>query len=105
MSYEFGGLFAVALLGSLVAALYSASIALPAGVPAAARESLQQALALAAQPGADAALRQAASAAYDSSYVWVLYVIAAMLCVGTLATAVLLRRQGPGTATSSSHSH
>ncbi len=105
VSYEFGGLFAVALLGSLVTALYSASIALPAGVPAAARESLQQALTLAAQPGADAALRQAASVAYDSSYVWVLYVIAAMLCVGTLATAVLLRRHGPGTATSSSPTH
>ncbi len=46
VSYEFGGLIAVALLGSLLTAVYSATVDLPAGVPERARDSLDSALAL-----------------------------------------------------------
>ena len=105
VSYEFGSLFAVSLLGSLIAALYSATVTLPDGVDAGAGQSIQQALALAAQPGGDAGWLAAASTAYDASYVWVLYVIAGVLLVGTVTTGVLLRRHGPGTATTVSHAH
>jgi len=105
VSYEFGSLFAVSLLGSLIAALYSATVSLPDGVDAAAGESIQQALALAARPGADAGWLGAAASAYDASYVWVLYVIAAVLLVGTVVTGILLRRHGPGSATTVSQAH
>ncbi|WIA63398.1 MFS transporter [Stenotrophomonas sp. BIO128-Bstrain] len=105
VSYEFGSLFAVSLLGSLIAALYSATVSLPDGVDAAAGESIQQAFALAAQPGSDAGWLGAAASAYDASYVWVLYVIAAVLLVGTVVTGILLRRHGPGSATTVSHAH
>jgi len=105
VSYEFGSLFAVSLLGSLIAALYSATVTLPAGVDAAAGESIQQAFALAAQPGADAGWLRAAASAYDASYVWILYVIAAVLLLGTVVPGVLLRRHGPGTATATAVSH
>ncbi|MGE8250500.1 MAG: MFS transporter, partial [Stenotrophomonas bentonitica] len=105
VSYEFGSLFAVSLLGSLIAALYSATVSLPDGVDAAAGESIQQAFALAARPGADAGWLGAAASAYDASYVWVLYVIAAVLLVGTFVTGILLRRHGPGSATTVSHAH
>lgn len=97
VSYEFGSLVAVALLGSLLAVLYSAGVELPANAPQAARESLAQALALA---GADSvsgpAIAQAATRAFDRSYLVVMYVIAGVLLVGTLTTAWLLRRHGPG---------
>jgi DHA2 family multidrug resistance protein-like MFS transporter len=97
VSYELGSLLAVALLGSLLAVLYSAGVQLPAGAPEAARESLSQALALASGDGdGGAAIAEAAARAYDRSYLVVMYVIAGVLLVGTLATAWLLRRHGPG---------
>jgi len=105
VSYEFGSLFAVSLLGSLVAALYSATVRLPAGLETGAGESIQQALALAGQAGSAPAWLAQATAAYDASYVWVLYVIAAALLLGTVVTGVLLRRHGPGTATIVATSH
>ncbi len=106
VSYEFGSLLAVALLGSLLAAMYTSGIALPAGAPEAARDSLAGALAIAAEAGADGQpLVEAANAAFDRGYVVVLYVTAAVLAVGSLVTSVMLRRYGPGSAASSYPSH
>ncbi|MGQ4449602.1 MFS transporter [Streptomyces griseus] len=99
VSYEFGGLVAVALLGSLLTAVYSATIDLPAGVPDRARDSLDSALAL-ADEGArtNIPLVTAASEAFDGAYLAVMIVVAAALAIGTLATGLLLRRHGPGSA-------
>lgn len=94
VSYEFGSLAAVALLGSLVTFVYSATVDLPAGVPDAARDSL--AVALDSAQG-DAAVIQAASAAYDTAYVATMVVLAVVLSVGAVVTARLLRAYGLGT--------
>lgn len=101
VSYEFGSLVAVALLGSLLTAVYSATIELPTGVSERARDSLDSALALAGE-GAEtnSALVTAASEAFDGAYLAVMIVVAAVLAVGALATGVLLRRHGPGSALS-----
>lgn len=106
VSYEFGGLIAVALLGSLLTAVYSATVDLPAGVPERARDSLDSALALAGEgAGADTALITAASEAFDGAYFAVMTVVAAALAVGTLVTGLLLRRHGPGSALSGPAHH
>ncbi|MCK1796438.1 MFS transporter [Streptomyces sp. XM4193] len=95
VSYEFGSLIAVALLGSLLTAVYSATVELPAGVPDSARDSLDAALAL----GKDyPSLVTAASNAFDNAYFVVTVVVAAVTAVGAIATALLLRRHGPGSA-------
>ncbi|MFI8947353.1 MFS transporter [Streptomyces sp. NPDC053750] len=93
VSYEFGSLIAVALLGSLLTAVYSATINLPAGVPNRARDSLDAALAL----GKDnPSLITAASNAFDNAYFVVTVVVTAVMAVGAFATGLLLRRHGPG---------
>lgn len=106
VSYEFGGLLAVALLGSLLTALYASGMQLPAGAPEAARSSVAEALALARlDPATGPALVQAASAAFDRSYRIVMYVIAVVLGMGALGTAILLRKYGPGSFSYSHGSH
>ncbi|WP_143669385.1 MFS transporter, partial [Streptomyces sp. wa1063] len=106
VSYEFGSLVAVALLGSLLTAVYSATIELPTGVSERARDSLDSALALAGE-GAEtnSALVTAASEAFDGAYLAVMIVVAAVLAVGALATGALLRRHGPGSALSAPVHH
>ncbi|MFE3947134.1 MFS transporter [Streptomyces sp. NPDC059118] len=102
VSYEFGSLIAVALLGSLLTAVYSATINLPAGVPGRARDSLDAALALADED--NPSLITAASDAFDNAYSAVMIVVAAVMVIGTIATGLLLRRHGPGSAlTASTH--
>ena len=106
VSYEFGSLLAVAFLGSLLSAIYTASVMLPAGAPEAMRDSMGGALALAAQAGADGqAIIDAASQAFDRGYLTVMYVVAAVLTVGAVITAVLLRNYGPGSQSSIYSSH
>jgi DHA2 family multidrug resistance protein-like MFS transporter len=106
VSYEFGALLAVALLGSLLAGLYSSGVALPAGVSDNARDSMDQALAIAARSGTDsAALIAAASKAFDRSFEIVIVVIAAVLSISASVTSVLLRRHGPGSSAFSGGSH
>jgi DHA2 family multidrug resistance protein-like MFS transporter len=106
VSYEFGSLLAVALLGSLLAALYSSGINLPAGVSDNARDSMIKALAMAAQNATvGPALIAAASTAFDRSFLIVMHVIAAVLSIGTLVTSVLLRRHGPGSSAFRGGSH
>lgn len=100
VSYEFGSLIAVALLGSLLGALYSMGISLPPGTPEAARDGITQALEIArASEPVNTALVDAASSAFDRSYLIVLWVIAGVQAIGALLTAWLLRHHGPGTAT------
>ena len=102
VSYEFGSLFAVTVLGSLLAYLYTVNIILPNGVSEIARDSLSSALEVASSSGVDGQnLRTVANLAYDNAYLIVMYVAAAVLAFGSLVTAILLRDYGPGTASSS----
>jgi DHA2 family multidrug resistance protein-like MFS transporter len=100
VSYEFGSLIAVALLGSLLGALYSMGVSLPPDVPDAARAGIAQALEIAqASEPVNTALVESASSAFDRGYLVVLWVIAGVQALGALVTAWLLRHHGPGTAT------
>ncbi|AZE46015.1 Efflux pump transporter of major facilitator superfamily (MFS) [Pseudomonas chlororaphis] len=96
VSYEFGSLFAVAILGSLIAALYSSGLQLPVGLPENARDGIAEAMALADASTSGSLLKEAASTAFDRSYLFVMNVIAGVLVAGALVTAFLLRRHGPG---------
>ena len=84
VSYEFGSLIAVSVLGSLLTAIYTASVVLPNGAPAAAGDGIAEAL-------------EAASTAFDSAYLVVMLVVAGVLAAATVITGVLLRRYLPGT--------
>ncbi len=90
VAYEFGGLFAVAVLGSLSAALYSLSLPADLAIPEAARQGLVQALDVARAAG-DPSWIDAAKGAYDTSYRWGVWLIVGVLAVGAAATARLLR--------------
>lgn len=94
VSYEFGSLSAVALLGSLLTFVYQATVKLPAGTPDAAHESLSDAL---AQAGGDQDLIAAANAAFDTSYLVTMIVLGFMLVLGALVTSRMLRAYGRGT--------
>ena len=99
VSYELGALLAVALLGSLTAALYSNGVSFPEGIPDAARDNIVAARAIAEEMGVDGQLIfTEAARAFDQAYVTVLYVIAGVLAVGAAATAVLLRDYGMGSS-------
>lgn len=92
VSYELGALLAVALLGSLMAALYSAFMTLPDGVPLAAKSSLMEAFALADDGhGGDGSLVDAAIEAYDRAFVIVVWSASAVMAVAAVITAALLR--------------
>lgn len=106
VSYELGSLLAVALLGSLLTALYSTGLLLPPGAPEEARESLTTALDLAQRDGSThQELIDAASRSFDQSYQLVLIVIAALLLLGSLVTSFLLRRHGPGSVSFTGDAH
>lgn len=102
VSYEFGSLVAVALLGSLLTAVYSTTVDLPAGVPDRARDSLDAALALGQ---GDPALIRAASDAFDHAYAVVMVVVTAVMALGAIVTGLLLRRHGPGSALTAAAPH
>lgn len=102
VSYEFGSLVAVALLGSLLSAVYSTTVDLPAGVPDRARDSLDAALALGQ---GDPALIRAASDAFDHAYAVVMVVVTAVMALGAIVTGLLLRRHGPGSALTAAAPH
>ncbi len=98
VSYEFGSLTAVALLGSLVTAVYTAAITVPAGVSKAASESLDNALAIARENGDTGGLVANANEAFDTGYLVVMVVVVAVLAAGTAVTGWLLRDHGPKNA-------
>jgi len=94
VSYEFGSLSAVALLGSLLTFVYAAVVKLPNGAPDAARESLTDAIGAA---DGNQQIITAANSAFDASYLVTMIVLGAMLIVGAVVTSVLLRHYGRGT--------
>lgn len=96
-SYEFGGLAAVALLGSLLTTVYTTTIRLPEGAPVEAGRSITDAL---TTPGTDPAVLDAAFRAFGNSYSVVMVICAGVLAVGAIVTTVLLRAYGPGSASS-----
>ncbi|HEY4614642.1 MAG TPA: MFS transporter, partial [Citricoccus sp.] len=73
VSYEFGNLLAVALLGSLATGLYTRLVRLPDDAPAEAAEGLSAAVQAAA---GDPAVLAAAGAAYDAAFLAILAVVA-----------------------------
>ncbi|MCV9940651.1 MFS transporter [Boseaceae bacterium BT-24-1] len=93
VSYEFGGMLGITILGSLMSAVYSASLILPGSLPAAeiAYDGLDQALIVAERlQGATAdELRTLARAAFDRAFVVVIAVATAIL----FATAIIIRAQ------------
>jgi EmrB/QacA subfamily drug resistance transporter len=89
---QVGGALGVAILGSVLADAYGNS--LPAAAPAAARDSIAGAVAIAARLG-DPGLLAAARAAYLDAMSLVLLVCAAVALVGAALTAVLLPAEPP----------
>lgn len=94
VSYEFGSLTAVALLGSLITFVYTAAVRLPQGAPDTARESLADALAAA---NGDRAIIDAANTAFDTGFLITMIILAVVLAAGAALTGWLLRHHGPGT--------
>ncbi|GAA1174368.1 MFS transporter [Nesterenkonia xinjiangensis] len=93
VSYEFGGLVAVATLGSLLNFAYFRFLTLPAGADRFTGASPTEAL-----TSGEGDVVAAASQAMDSSFLVVLAAVTAVLAAGTLITGSLLRRHLPGTA-------
>ncbi len=98
VSYELGGALGIAILGSLMSAVYSAAFATPAGkaAPALARDSLDGAL-IAAEtlPDALAApLVSLAQNAFDSAFVTVMVLVVALLGATSIGIALATRRAG-----------
>ncbi|MGW0949100.1 MFS transporter [Streptomyces sp. NPDC002623] len=97
VSYELGSLSGVAILGSTLGNLYTATVQLPAGVPDSAKDSLDAALVTAGRLPADQAgsLLDSAHDAFDNGYVLTLAVTAAVLLAGSAFTARRLARPTP----------
>ena len=102
VSYEFGSLTAVALLGSLITLVYTATVRLPAGAPDAAEQSLPDALASA---NGNQAIIDAAHTAYDTGFLVTMIVLAIVLAAGAAITGRLLRHHGPGTQSQAYSNH
>ncbi len=86
VSYELGGALGIAILGSLMSALYTRALVLPEGIASRARDSLDEALLTAeALPSAQAhELASLARAAFDHAFVGVVGAAAALLIVVAL---------------------
>ena len=100
VSYELGGSFGIALLGSLMTATYTGALQLPADmlVPASVFDSLDEALIVVKTLPLDAAqaLAQAASQAFERAFVTVTACASGLVLLAFVWTA-LLRKQ-PGAA-------
>jgi DHA2 family multidrug resistance protein-like MFS transporter len=83
VSYELGGALGIAILGSLMSALYTNALVLPPGIAAEASDSLDEALLIAEQlNGAEASqLTQLAGAAFDQAFIGVIGTAAVLLLV------------------------
>ncbi|WP_194861760.1 MFS transporter [Dietzia sp. SYD-A1] len=92
VSYEFGGLVGVATMGSLLTLVYARAIELPAGSQG--WGDLPPAAALASR---DAQVVAAAGESFDAAFLSVLTAVAAVMVIGAVASAVLLRNYTPGT--------
>lgn len=92
VSYEFGNLLGVALLGGLLTLVYTRVLVLPADAQEWSAASPSSALS-----SGEEAVRAAASAAFEDAYLVVLIAVAAVLALGAGAVSWLLRRYTPGT--------
>ncbi|HHK8074754.1 TPA: multidrug efflux MFS transporter SmfY [Serratia marcescens] len=96
VSYELGGVLGVTLLGGLMTAVYSHSLALPAELPVSdlAYDSIDEALRLAAGLAADRAqqLTQLARLAFDRAFITVLIAAALLMALGAGAVKLALRK-------------
>lgn len=104
VSFELGGALGIAVLGSLMSALYGRAMVLPAGLSLAAeaRDSLDEALMLAQTlaPDQSAAVTALARAAFDQAFVGVVGVAALLLV--TVALLVRWKTSAPQPAGRSS---
>lgn len=91
VSYEFGNLLAVALLGSLATGLYARFVHLPSGAPAAAADSMSAA---ADAANGDPSVLAAAGAAFDDAFLTILVLITGIVAVTAVVTGRLLRHHG-----------
>ncbi|WP_243745317.1 MFS transporter [Streptomyces hainanensis] len=94
VSYELGSLTGVAILGSVLTSLYTATVQLPAGVDESAADSLDAGLAAAGGLPADqaAGLLDAAHAAFDHGYTTTLLIATVALALGSALAARLAAR-------------
>lgn len=99
VAYEFGGTLGVAVLGSVVAMVYTLSFLPPEGfpLPPQVRESIDMALIAAEsmQPGDGALLTEAARQAYDRGATFTYWLAAGMTLALAAAIAFLARKSGP----------
>ena len=95
VSYELGGAIGVAILGGMLAGIYSASFAPPpgAGVSPEARDSFEAAARAAADAGPrlQGLILEAAEAAFGAAYLAVTLAGATLLCVAATALALVSR--------------
>lgn len=97
VSYELGSLTGVAVLGSLLAAVYARTVTLPAQSPDTAAEGMDEARAAAAEldPGAAVPLLEAATQAFDNGYRATLLIAATVLFAASVFS-FLYKRGGAG---------
>lgn len=97
VSFELGGAMGIALFGSLMSAVYTATFTSPAGlaIPDTAQDGIDEALGAAERlhEGLAAPLVQAARTAFDNAFIVVLAAAAALLLLTALSVA--LRRKSP----------
>ena len=100
VSYELGSLAGVTVLGTILTAVYTSTIHLPATAPAQAAGSIDQARAAAGHLPAGQArtLLDAAASAFDNGYTLALAITAIALAAGSAFTYRYLKRQ-PTTST------
>lgn len=96
VSYELGSLVAVAVIGSLIASVYSSSVHLPSNVPQAARESISETHLIAHDLENREDILRAAGKAYDHGFSTVAALLVGVLGMSAVITFALLREYGPG---------
>ncbi|MCZ4511969.1 MFS transporter [Streptomyces sp. ActVer] len=102
VSYELGSLTGVAVLGSVLTAVYTGTVTLPAGTPDTAADSLDEARATADHLPAEQGrpLLDAATSAFDNGYNTTLVIATALLTAGSLFTyRYVSRTPTPSTVT------
>ena len=94
VSYEFGNVLATAFFGGGILFVYGLAVDLPAGAPAGAATSLNEALRVSSDPR----VVSAAMDAYDTAFTVVLAAVALVCLVGASVVSRLLRETAPGGA-------
>jgi len=94
VSYEFGNVLATAFFGGGILFVYGLAVDLPAGAPAGAATSLNEALRVSSDPR----VVSAAVDAYDTAFAVVLAAVALVCLVGASVVSRLLRETAPGGA-------